>query len=102
MDNKDDNIASIDTGIFESCTRTPRRRSTESTQPSRISEVRNVITPMRSETTSDSKPTVRAAELLSGNRNVQEANASNRKVKEIHNLLDREYTQPERGLTWTW
>jgi hypothetical protein len=61
-----------------------------------------MITPLRSETLSDSKPTARKAELLSGSRRVQEANASNRKVKEIHNPLDREYTHPERVLTWTW
>jgi hypothetical protein len=65
-------------------------RSIENTHPNHISEERNLITPMRSETTSDSKPTVREAESLSGCRNVQEANASNRKATGIHNRLDRE------------
>jgi hypothetical protein len=75
-----------------------RPRSREGIHPNRISKERNMITPMRSRIT-PSKPTVRAAESLSGNRNVQKANASSRKATEIHNRLDREYTQPERVLT---
>ena len=49
-----------------------------------------------------SNPTARKGQLLSGSRRLQEANASRRKAKEIHNPLDRVYTQPERVLTCNW
>lgn len=58
-----------------------------------------------------SKPTAREAELFSGEGKAQEANASRRKARGIHNSLDRTAnmekcksgdTQPERVLTWTW
>jgi hypothetical protein len=65
-------------------------RSREGIHPSRSSTERNMITPMRSGAT-PSKPTVRAAEVLSGCRKVQEAKASSRKTTGIHNRLDREY-----------
>jgi hypothetical protein len=70
--------------------RTPIPRSRKGTHPSRVSKVRNMITPMRSRAIS-SKPTVRTAEFLSGNRMLQKANASSRKATGIHNRLDREY-----------
>jgi hypothetical protein len=70
--------------------RTPISRSRKGTHPNRTSTERNMITPMRSRVT-PSKPPVRTAEPLSGCRKVQEAKASNRKVTEIHNRLDREY-----------
>jgi hypothetical protein len=54
-----------------------------------------MITPMRSETISDSKPTARKAELLSGNRRVQKAKASSRKTTEINNRLDRVIPNPK-------
>ena len=69
--------------------KTPRPRSKEDTLPSRSSTVRNMITPMRSERNL-SKPTVRTAEFLSGNRMLQEAKASSRKATGSHNRLDRE------------
>ena len=68
---------------------TPRPRSREGTHPSRSSKVRNMITPLRSERNL-SKPTVRTAEFLSGNRMLQEAKASSRKATGSHNRLDRE------------
>jgi len=49
--------------------------------------MRNVITPMGS--ASGSKPTVREVELPSGKGNVQEAKATRRKAREIHNPVDR-------------
>ena len=49
-----------------------------------------------------SNPTARKGQPLSGNRRLQEANASCRKAKGIHNLLDRAYAQPERVLTCNW
>jgi len=70
-------------------TRTPISRSRKGTHPNRISMERNMITPTRSRIT-PSKPTVRAAEFLSGCRKVQEAKASSRKAPGIHNRLDRE------------
>src|SRR6266487_1188433 len=69
---------------------TPRPRSREGTHPSRSSKVRNMVTPMRSERNL-SKPTVRTAEFLSGNRMLQEAKASSRKATGSHNRLDREH-----------
>lgn len=70
---------------------TKRPRSKENTHPSCISSVQNVLTPMRSRRKVDnpSKPTVREAEFLSGERRSSKAKASSRKTKEIHNLLDR-------------
>ena len=70
--------------------KTPRPRSKEDTHPSHSSTVRNMITPTRSRRNL-SKPTVRTAEFLSGNRMLQEAKASSRKATGIHNRLDREY-----------
>src|SRR6266446_8476650 len=66
-----------------------RPRSKEGTVSNHNSKVWNMITPMRSGI--PSKPTVRAAEFLSGSRRAQEAKASSRKATGIHNRLDREY-----------
>ena len=46
-----------------------------------------------------SNPTARKGQSLSGNRRLQEANASRRKARGTHNPLDRAYAQPERVLT---
>ncbi len=73
---------------------TPRPRSIEGTYPSRISSERNMETPMGSDS-NVSKPIVRAAELPSGNRNAQEAKASNRKV--TGNRLDRASCSTRKG-----
>jgi len=54
-----------------------RPRSREDTHPHRISAVRNVITPMGSgDDEVAGQPTVRAAQLPSGNRMVEEAKAT--------------------------
>jgi len=74
--------------------RTPIPRSRDGIHPSRSSTERNMITPMRSGITT-SKPTARAAELLSGSRKIQEANASSRKATGMHNRLDREIPNPK-------
>lgn len=59
---------------------TPPPRDREGTHPGRISLVRNVETPSRSRHRSVSGgPTVREAELLAGNRMIQEANAGGSK-----------------------
>ena len=76
--------------------RTPRLRGIGSTQPSRISTMRNMETPMGSVDNS-SKPIVRTAQRPSGNRMAQKAKADDRKTKEIHNLSDRVIPAPKGG-----
>lgn len=49
-----------------------------------------------------SNPPARKGQFLNGNRRPQEANASSRKAKGIHNLLDRAYAHPKRVLTCDW
>jgi hypothetical protein len=79
-----------------------RPRSTEGILASRISRVRNAITPMASgRLLAASRSTVREKECASGSRMVQEAKASSRKAAGNHNRLDRACAQPERVLTWT-
>jgi hypothetical protein len=46
-----------------------------------------------------SRPTVRKAELSSGERMAQEANAVSRKARGIHNPTDRAYGLTERSPT---
>lgn len=65
----------------------PCPRSTGGTLTNRISSVRNVITPMWS--VIYSRPSARTAEIHSGCRRIQEANAGGRKAKGTHNLPDR-------------
>ncbi len=77
------------------CTRTPEPRSKDSIHPSRISHVRNVVTPMESGERYVGKPKVTMAELSSGRKMAQEANAGNRKVRGIHNPPDRAIPNPK-------
>lgn len=53
--------------------------------------MRNVETPMGSAEANGGKPTVRKAELPSGNRKDREANAGSRKARGNHNPPDRVY-----------
>ena len=65
-------------------------RSKDGTHPSRISSVRNVITPMESGGGRyTGKPTATAADFSNGEGMVQEANAGSRKATGIHNRPDR-------------
>ena len=73
-------------------------RRTEGTRPDHLSGMRNRVTPLRSGLRA-SNPTARKGQFFSGNRMLQEAKASRRKTKGIHNLLDRAHAQPERVLT---
>ena len=98
-----DNSPATDTATQKPVSRTPRLRGKGSILPSRISKVRNVETPMGSGSgRSPSKPTVRAAQLPSGNKKTREAKASSRKATGTHNRLDRALAQPERVLTRVW
>jgi hypothetical protein len=56
-----------------------RPRGREGTQPGRISQVRNVVTPSGSGRM-PGKPTVRKAQFPGGNRMTREANAGGRKA----------------------
>jgi hypothetical protein len=75
-----------------------RSRRIEGTHPDRISLMWNVETPIGSFLT-ESRLTARKAELPSGNRKDQEANAGSRKTRGTHNPPDRADAQPERVLT---
>jgi hypothetical protein len=80
--------------------------SCEGTLPARISHMRDAVTPTGS-ARHGSQPTVRKAQLPSGNRKNQEAKAASRKAKGKHNLTDRAInedgkTQIERSQTWFW
>lgn len=91
---------------------TPPPRGKGSTHPGRISFVWNVETPLRSGPW-PGRPTVRKAQLPSGNRMAQEANAGSRKATGTrgmmttsplvapHNRPDTGMLPgPERVLTW--
>lgn len=92
-----------DTVTQKAVSRTPGLRGKGFILPSRISKERNVATPMGSGSgRSPSQPTVRAAQLPSGNKTTREAKAGSRKAEGIHNLPDRAHTQPERVLTRVW
>ena len=81
-------------------------RSKEDTQPARISDMRDAVTPIGS-ASNGSKSTVRKAQCPSGNRKNQEAKVASRKARENHNPADRAIkedgdTQAERSQTWFW
>src|SRR5215216_5215749 len=87
MVNPDGNTGPNGQGADIPPARTPRPRSIGGTHPRRGSRLRNVATPMKSG--SASKPTAREAEPFSGHRKVQEAKATGRKARGIHNPVDR-------------
>src|SRR5690242_15534918 len=60
----------FDLGSVLSPARAPRPRRTEGTHPDRLSIMRNVETPMGSDGSAASKPTVRKAEFPSGRRRI--------------------------------
>ena len=65
----------------------PRRK--RDIHPERISLMRNVLTPMRSVVVvRDGKPSLRKAQILSGNGRDREANAGSRKARGNHNPPD--------------
>jgi hypothetical protein len=71
-------------------------RSKDGTHPSRISSMRNVITPMESGGGRYAgKPEVTMAELSSGDGMTQEAKAGSRKTTGIHNRPDRAIPNPK-------
>jgi hypothetical protein len=66
-------------GHITPAVRTPPPRRKEGAHPGRISTMRNTETPTRSQRICMGRPTVRKADRLSGNRNVQQANAGKSK-----------------------
>lgn len=70
-------------------------RSKEDIQPQSHLQRAELDNPNEVQALNPGKPTVRKAESLSGNRKVQEANASSRKTAEIHNRLDRVIPNPK-------
>ena len=91
MDNKDDDVGSKMEERYASPERSTAQspvdedtrfpRSKEGTHPTRISDMRDAVTPTGS-TRNGSKSTVRKAQFPGGNRKNQEAKAVSRKAKE--------------------
>jgi hypothetical protein len=77
--------------------RAPPSRDKEGVHPGRVSRVRNVATPAGVPALlASGKPTVRKAQLPSGNKMVQEANAGGRKAAGTREMLTDSSVGPLR------